>query len=85
MASNRADTRDSGTELRGWIMAMNDEEVRLIPSGGEGPAQRIHEGPNDLFAAVRSTVESQFRQMEQAHDRIRAEALAARLGDQTVN
>lgn len=66
-------------------MAMNNEEVRLLPNSREGSAQRVHEGPNDLFADVRSTVESQFRQMDQAHDRIRAEELAARLGDHTVN
>jgi len=66
-------------------MAMNDEEVRLLPKGREGSAQRVHEGLNYVFADVRSTVESQFRQMEQAHDRIRAEELAARLGDHTVN
>jgi hypothetical protein len=66
-------------------MAMNDEEVRLLPNGREAAAHRVHEGPNDLLADVRSSVESQFRQMEQVHDRIRAEELAARLGSRTVN
>lgn len=66
-------------------MAMNDKEVRLIPSGQEGSAQRALEAPHVLFTDVRSTVESQFRQMEQAHDRIRAEELAARLAAPTIN
>lgn len=66
-------------------MAMNDEEVRLIPKGREGSEQRVHEGPNDLLADVRSSVESQFRQMEQAHDRIRVEELTARLGHHIVH
>ena len=66
-------------------MRMKVKEVRLIPSGHEGPAQRALEPPQDLFIDVRSTVESQFRQMEQAHDRIRAEELAARLAPQTAN
>lgn len=66
-------------------MAMNDKEVRLIPSGQEGSAERTLEAPHVLFTDVRSTVESQFRQMEQAHDRIRAEELAARLAAHTIN
>ena len=64
---------------------MNVKEVRLIPSGHEGPAQRALEASHDLFIDVRSTVESQFRQMEQAHDRIRAEELAARLAAHAAN
>jgi hypothetical protein len=60
-------------------MAMNDKELRKIPSGQEIPRQRPLKPPHDVFTDVRSTVESQFRQMEQAHDRIRAEELAARL------
>jgi len=66
-------------------MATKDKEVSLIPTGLEGPAQRALEAPNDLFTDVRSTVESQFRQMEQAHDRIRTEELAARLAAHTIN
>ncbi|MFN2513158.1 MAG: hypothetical protein ABR568_17260 [Pyrinomonadaceae bacterium] len=59
-------------------MAIYDKKVSLIPSGHEGPAQRALETPHGR-TDVRSTVESQFRQMEQTHDRIRAEELAARL------
>lgn len=66
-------------------MAVHDKEVSLIPSGHEGPEQRALEPPRDLYPDVRSTVESQFRQMEQAHDRIRAEELAARLAAHTIN
>jgi hypothetical protein len=66
-------------------MAMKDKEVRLNPNGQEGSAQRAQKAPQDLFTDVRSTVESQFRQMEQAHDRIRTEELAARLGAHTIN
>ena len=66
-------------------MAIYDKEVRLIPSGHEGPAQRAREVPQRPLTDVRSTVESQFRQMEQAHDRIRAEELAARLSANTIN
>jgi hypothetical protein len=66
-------------------MAINDNEVRLIPSGQKGSAERAVEAPHVLFTDVRSTVESQFQQMEQAHDRIRAEELAARLPAHTIN
>ena len=59
-------------------MAIYDKKVSLIPSGHEAPAQRSLESPR-ARTDVRSTVESQFRQMEQTHDRIRAEELAARL------
>jgi hypothetical protein len=65
-------------------MKMNDKEVRLSPSGQEGSAKRAIEVQNNPFSDVRSTVESQFRQMEQAHDRIRAEELAARLDAHTI-
>lgn len=64
---------------------MTDKEDRLIPSGQEGSARRALEAPHDLFPDVRLTVESQFRQMEQAHDRIRAEELATRLAAHTIN
>lgn len=60
-------------------MAKNDEEIRLSPSGQDVSARRTLQDPHDLSTDVRSTVESQFRRMEQAHDRIRAEELAARL------
>ena len=64
-------------------MAMSHKEVRLVPSRQEDSAQRAVEAPHDLLTDVRSTVESQFRQMEQAHDRIRAEELTARLAEHT--
>ena len=66
-------------------MAMYDKEARLIPSGRDGSAQQALEAPHDLVQDVRSTVENQFRQMEQTHDRIRAEELTARLSEQTIN
>lgn len=66
-------------------MAIHDKEVRLRPSGHEDSAQRALKAPPESFTDVRSTVESQFRQMEQAHDRIRAEELAARLSANTIN
>jgi hypothetical protein len=66
-------------------MAINDKEVHLIPNSQEGSGQRAVEAPNDLFTDVRSTVESQFRQMEEAHDRIRTEELAARLAVHTIS
>lgn len=66
-------------------MTMDDKEVRLIPRSQEGSAQQALEATNFLFLDVRSTVESQFRQMEQAHDRIRAEELAARLAASPIN
>ncbi len=66
-------------------MRTKDKEVHLIPRGQEGSAQRALEAPDVLFADVRSTVESQFRQMEHAHDRIRAEELAARLAAHSIN
>ena len=66
-------------------MAIYDKEVRLIPSGHEGPAQRALEAPHESFTDVRSTVENQFRQMERDHDRIRTEELAARLAAHTIH
>lgn len=66
-------------------MKMNNKEVRLIPSGQEASEQRALEAPHDLSIDVRSTVEGQFRKMEQAHDRIRNEELAARLAAHTIN
>ena len=65
-------------------MAIYDKEAGLIPSDQNGPAQRALEAPHDLCTEVRSTVESQFRQMDQAHDRIRAEELTARLAELTI-
>lgn len=62
-------------------MAIYDKEVGLIPSGQDGSEQQALEAPHDLVTDVRSTVESQFRQMEQAHDRIRAEELTTRLAE----
>jgi hypothetical protein len=58
---------------------MRDTEARLIKVSEEGFAQREREDIS--WTEVRSTVESQFQQMEQAHDRIRAQELGARLGE----
>jgi len=66
-------------------MAMNDKEGRLIPNSQKDSSMRALEAPHVVFADVRSTVESRFLQMEQAHDRIRAEELAARLAAHTMN
>lgn len=66
-------------------MAINYKEVPLIPSGEEGSARRALEAPHPLLMDVRLSVESQFRQMEKAHDRIRAEELAARLPVNAIN
>lgn len=66
-------------------MAMSDKEVRLNSRGREGSPRRVLEAQDDLNTDVRSTVESQFQQMEQAHDRIRIEELAARLATHTIN
>jgi len=66
-------------------MAIYDREG-LIPSGQNGSAaQQALEAPHDLDADVRSTVETQYRQMEQAHDRIRAEELTTRLAENAIN
>ena len=62
-------------------MTMNDKEVRLIPREQSGSTLRSTELSHDMLSDVRSTVESQFRQMEQAHDRIREEELASRLAE----
>jgi len=66
-------------------MATYDKEVGLIPNGQNGSAEQTPEGSDDRFADVRSTVESQFRQMDRAHDRIRAEELTARLAEPTLS
>jgi hypothetical protein len=60
---------------------MSDKDVRLMPNEQAGSEQRMQDPSREIHADVRSTVESQFRQMEQAHDRIRVEELAARLAD----
>jgi hypothetical protein len=65
-------------------MAIYDKEVGSIPNGQDGSAQQVLESPHDLFTDVRSTVESQFRQMDQTHDRIRSEELTARLAEHTT-
>ena len=67
--------------IGGWVMVLNDSELRLNSNRQEGTAQRTLETPHVLFPDVRSTVESQFQQMERAHDRIRVEELTARLGE----
>jgi hypothetical protein len=61
---------------------MHDKEARLIMVGEEGYRHRVPEVQHVSLTDVRST-ESQFQQMERAHDRIRAEELGARLGEQT--
>ncbi len=66
-------------------MTIRDNDVRLLPEGHEGSAQRAREASPDVVTDVRSTVELQFRQMEQDHDRIRAQELAARLAEQMIN
>lgn len=66
-------------------MTMSDKEVRLIPRGQADSTPRAPEPSHDVFADVRSTVESQFRQMEQAHARIRAQELAVRLAEQMTD
>ena len=60
-------------------MANYDKEAGLIPSGEDGSAQQPRETQYDRATDVRSTVERQFRQMDRAHDRIRAKELTARL------
>jgi hypothetical protein len=62
-------------------MATRQKKVRSIPSGQESSAVRAAEAPTDLVPDVRSTVETHFRQMDEAHDRIRAQELTARLTD----
>ena len=64
-------------------MTMSHKQVRLVPTRQEDSAPRAVEAPHDLLTDVRSTVESQFQQMEQAHDRIRAEELTSRLAGHT--
>lgn len=66
-------------------MSMSDKEVRLIPKSQKNSSMRASEVPHVVFADVRLTVESRFLQMEQVHDRIRAEELAIRLAAQTMN
>ena len=60
-------------------MVQLDDEVPFEPTGRGVFAEQTFEAPNVQSADVRSTVEHQFMLMEQAHDRIRAEELAARL------
>jgi hypothetical protein len=64
-------------------MAIYDKDVSLIPNGHDGFSQQAQETRHELFTEVRSTVESQFRQMDEAHDRIRTEELTARLAEQS--
>lgn len=60
-------------------MAIDDKEIRFIPASHGGLARPAVEDPHELFPDVRLTVESQFRQMDRAHERIRSKELAARL------
>ena len=59
-------------------MKISDQEVRLLAGGHEGSTQQRREAAATV-ESVRSAVENQFRKMDQVHDRIRAEELAARL------
>jgi hypothetical protein len=63
-------------------MARSDKKTRLSPDQESSPRRDLVSETN-LFADVRSAVESKFQQMEQAHDRIRAEELASRLPENT--
>ena len=65
-------------------MAIYDKELGLIPSDEDLSAQQALEAPDKFSTDVRSTVQSQFRQMDQEHDRIRAEELTARLAGHTI-
>jgi hypothetical protein len=65
-------------------MNISDQEVRLLAGGHEGSKQQSQEAAASV-ESVRSAVENQFRKMEQVHDRIRAEELAARLEAQVNN
>ena len=62
-------------------MLRNDKEVHLIPRNSERSIPNAVESSQVLVPDVRSTVEREFRRMEQVHDRIRSEELAMRLGE----
>ena len=62
-------------------MLRNDKEVHLTPRNSELSIPHAVESSQVLVPDVRSTVEREFRQMEQVHDRIRSEKLATRLGE----
>jgi hypothetical protein len=62
-------------------MLRNDKEVHLIPRNSERSISNAVESSHVLVPDVRSTVEREFRRMEQVHDRIRSEELAMRLGE----
>ena len=58
-------------------MAISGVDTHLISETGVSSPQRGHETLETRAEDVRSVVERQFSLMEQAHDRIRAEELAA--------
>lgn len=62
-------------------MLRNDKEIHLMPRNSELSIPNAVESSQVLLPDVRSTVEREFRQMEQVHDRIRSEELATRLGE----
>lgn len=62
-------------------MLRSEKEVHLIPGNSELSIPKAVESSQVLIRDVRSTVEREFRQMEQVHDRIRNEELATRLGE----
>ena len=62
-------------------MLRSDKEVHLIPKNSELSIPNAVESSQVLVPDVRSTVEREFRRMEQVHDRIRSEELAMRLGE----
>ena len=62
-------------------MLRSDKEVHLIPGNSELSIPNAIESSQVRVPDVRSTVEKEFRQMEQVHDRIRSEELATRLGE----
>lgn len=66
-------------------MVIHDEEVRLIPASHEGLERPALDDPHEVSTEVCSKVESQFRQMERAHQSIRTKHLAARLAPHTIN
>ena len=62
-------------------MLRNDKEIHLMAGNSELSIPNAVESSQVLLPDVRSTVEREFRQMEQVHDRIRSEELATRLGE----
>ncbi len=59
-------------------MTLSDNDARLISDSRISSTERGREPLETRTAEKRSIIERRFSQMEQAHDRIRAEELAAR-------